>query len=96
MTHPQVRRVLDISTAHIRPQTSVMLSDEIEQSLGVSPVIAESLTFGWLVYVPEGPDHGFIPKELRDCFTLARSLDCDWVRLDPDGAIVDGLPIYDW
>jgi hypothetical protein len=37
-----------------------------------------------------------IPGEIETIWRLARSLDCDYVRLDADGPVDETLPTWDW
>jgi hypothetical protein len=92
-----VRRFLDISTAHLLPTTRHM----IEEKTVIGPIYDYPDGFGWLVYVPdpqrvaewEGPDP--IPADLIACFDKARELRCDYILFDCDAMELDGLPLYD-
>ncbi|MDE2563010.1 MAG: hypothetical protein KGL48_12265 [Sphingomonadales bacterium] len=81
--------LLALSTGHLREQTCNTWLHE-----------APLATFakgdhGWFVYVADDePDD--LPPDLRDCLTLARSLDCDWVMFDRDVEPIAELPVYTW
>lgn len=87
-----------ISTAH--------LSEEVGEAL--AGALSGSDFFGFMCMV--GPIGGMVylgdldlyaddpelPVCLRDCGAWANSKGHEWVRFDPDGDVVRGLPVYEW
>ena len=103
-TPDYVRKILDISTAHVSEETAGKLGDALQQWLETAPFIAYTKSrhndeYGWWVYVPSEPgremEPGF-PADLKTCMEHARSLGCDWIMFDRDGVTIDALPDYDW
>ena len=95
-TPSYVRRILDISTAHVSGRTAELIRCE---RLHAFAVIFEKGDYGWLVYVPSEPgneDHPDFPADLKAVMVFARKLDCDWIMFDRDGVILDELPAFDW
>lgn len=90
-----VRRFLDISTAHV---TSIVM----ERIRRVPGVIADTTPFGAWLWVPGDIDERLreepheIPRCVIDIWRLARSLGCDYVHLDRDAEVIPQLPAYDW
>lgn len=80
-------KYLDLSTSHLREDT-------------VNPphpgYLVASYTYGAFYYVPEEIDDENTPEELVAVLQLAKSLGCTLVRFDADGAVLDGLKVYDW
>jgi hypothetical protein len=95
MTPSYVRKVLDISTAHIKHSTASDMD-----TLGYDLVlIVETTSYGWMVYISEGEPPATILEKYPDlalCLKLAQHYDCDWLLLNRDGVIIDELPDYDW
>lgn len=84
----EITKMLTISTAHITEETNRLLCDgEVEAAY-------YALDGGWLV-LSYGPDDS-VPKDLEACLALAEENGCEWLRLDRDGQIVDGLEVFDW
>jgi|SRR5687767_15613501 len=102
---PAIMRVLDLSTAHLPPAYAT-------EGPGLAEgVNADTLTYGWLMYVPENPDEHAgdyadpadpddptegVPPEILTVQRYARSHGCDYVRFDPDGLTDPNLPTWDW
>ena len=85
----EISKMLTISTAHITEETDKLLRD------GEVDVCCFSLDdFGWLI-LSFGPDKD-IPEDLQACLTFANRHGCDWLRMDCDAPVVEGLVVYDW
>ena len=98
LTAPHVRKILDISTAHVSEATSWYLEEWAINGKGLA-IVYEKGEYGWLVHVPGEPSHEVedtFPADLRACMEHARSLDCDWIMFDRDGITIDALPSYEW
>lgn len=105
----EIQRTLALSTVHIREETSVKLFDsngslmqwkgELHSTVMLASVY-ELGEYGWLLHVLDDATTDDLRMEglsdLADIAELARSLGCDWIRLDRDGPTYDGLPTYDW
>jgi len=94
-----IRRILDLTTAHLTKRTADSLWDgECYASLAIEVGGAEPAFV--LLNVPpidEG-DEPFAdwPADLKAVALFARAHDCDFVKFDVDGLEVDGLPTYEW
>lgn len=92
---PYIRKVLDLSTAHLPERYGQTLS-------GVDGVVAHAYEYGWLLWVPNDPTESSeamddeVPPEILKIQLYARGLDCDYVLLDRDGDIDDNLPTWKW
>jgi hypothetical protein len=89
-----VRRFLDLSTAHLRPETrSLWMECFCAKSFPGTVLIGEH---GWMLHVPErNTDWDYrCGAELFAIFDKARSLSCDYVLFDADGSMIDGLPVF--
>jgi hypothetical protein len=90
-----IRTYLDLSTAHV--------TEEVMQGIkGVPGVIADLNPYGAWLWVPENVDQRIretddeIPPCVLDIWRHARSLGCDYLRLDCDGEVNEALPTYEW
>lgn len=93
-----VRRLLDLSTAHLPQKTCNYLS-EFEGVIAY-PKRTETADFGWWLWVPEDPqEHAstyHYPAAILTIQLYARSLGCDWVMFDRDADAIDELPRWEW
>ena len=90
-----IRKFLDLSTAHLKPDTLAMLSG---RSLETLPFAGGATSYGWFAYAHDenaGEGDDAIPDDLFACMQHARSLGCDYLHFDCDGEEVDGLPVFD-
>lgn len=90
-----VRRFLDLSTAHLPKHLGI---HGLSRQDGV---IADHLTYGWLMWVPPDPqahadEHPGLPPEVLTIQRYARTRGCDYVRFDADADKVGDLPAWDW
>lgn len=90
-----ITKMLTISTAHITEETATKLDLEANTDDMQLSVYLKA-DYGWLVYVNKDLDNRNIPDDLRKCLELAKANDCEWLCLDCDGEIVDGLDVYEW
>lgn len=96
-----VRKVLDISTAHLSPTTATHLQDVVDMELDFPVPIYDKRAVGFMVYVPPDPAEGMggnaeMPADLLTVLMYARSMHCDWVMFDRDGTVIEDLPEYEW
>ncbi len=95
------RAYLDLSTAHVRHETSKWLDGEITfRGIYARHAITHSPfeKYGWWVWVD--PDHDYssiiMPDELAHILNEARKLDCAWVLFDCDSPKSKQFPTFDW
>ncbi len=94
-TPAYIRRILDISTAHVTAETARMLED----GEAGPTTLQHPRGFGFLVYVPSDPDEPLdenIPDDLKTVMLHAREYNCDWIMFDRDGMVINDLPEFDW
>lgn len=86
-----VRKFLDISTAHLKPQTMELINQYL---MSDNTLIGH---YGAMVHVPSEPDrnpnHAACP-EILPILEMARTMDCDYVFFDADADIIEGLPDF--
>lgn len=84
-----------LSTAHLTPEHGADLGGE-------EAIIADRLTFGWRMWVPEDIDdtsaavEGDAPEYLIKIQRAARARGCDWVIFDADGPTWPDFKEYRW
>jgi hypothetical protein len=95
-----ILQYLDVSTSHVTRDTMQLLSWGT-LPLGMPAMTVASYEYGAFVSVPEelalaSPEGQALPADLLEVLQAARTLGCDVVRLDADGAQMDALPTYLW
>ena len=100
MSNPAyIRKILDISTAHVSENTSILLNEWAISCFVRPAIVYDKKDYGWLVYVPSEPGKETepdFPEDLRSCIELARSHGCDWIMFDCDSTTIDELNVYEW
>lgn len=91
-----VRKVLDISTAHLPSETADMIDSDLFPK---RPAMARAE--GWLFSTPAAEDfkeesNKWPCEAFRLVMQRAILLGCDWVLFDRDGLLIEDLPIFDW
>ena len=99
-TKMEITKMLTISTAHISRDTARKLSDRA-YCQQMDTAVFEKDRYGWWVYcnsVLEDDLGGreWVPDDLWRCMELANKNSCEWLCLDSDAQIIEGLPVYDW
>ncbi|SDR45251.1 hypothetical protein [Pseudovibrio sp. Tun.PSC04-5.I4] len=88
-----VLSVLDLSTAHLSPQTLAMLSEKTPETF---PLYGGNLMNGLFVSACRDYDYNDkkLPIDLLGCLTAAWAQDCSHILFDCDGPIDECLFIY--
>ena len=100
----EIAKMLTISTAHIRKETAEFIDKVCEDNnlsnLGVYNKTAKYIGsiehYGWFIYCNVDLPDLNVPKDLLKVMCFARDNNCDWLCLDRDGEIIDGLDEYEW
>ena len=99
----EITTLLTVSTQHITPDDNTMLLAGREPPVGSWFPLGDGN--GYLCHVaPDTPtalDNGVCltdgwSSEVCALQVFAESKGCEYIRLDPDGPVVPGLPVYDW
>lgn len=91
-TTPTVEfKMLDVSTAHLSPQTRQRL-----ETFDVEGVLFYPKgPWGWFVNVPAREDGLVVgeevPTDLKACIQFAQTLEKEWIMFDCDGTIIQDL-----
>lgn len=94
MAARSIYKMLDLSTAHLNPESVEALERHVEPDSPIT-VIGES-EYGWIVYVSEPDLVKEMPAVLAAILEDARRHGCDYVRFDRDGPVEDDLPTFEW
>jgi len=90
-----VRKFLDISTAHLPKKTA----EQIDAGKFPKPP-AYTNEYGWVFHVPETVqelyDQNVICVRFTNIMALAIYAECDYVMFDRDAEIVEWLPSFEW
>lgn len=100
----EIKKMLTISSEHIKPGTAELLQKWTDwDACGSEPdgvVVYPKEKFGWFVYfLYEEINPNKIPEDLAACFELAKANGCEILCLDGDAEPLSGLlPSYleDW
>lgn len=97
-----VRKILVASTAHVSEETRDWLDEQGRLAAthkgGRRPWPALPIMtgiYGWQFYAQEEFDEA-LPAEVKALMTFARAEGADWVELDADGDMIEGLPTWEW
>lgn len=97
-TNLETHQILTVSTKHITLDENNELNIAARDSSGVM-----AGSYGFLVFVPSKPPPYDVtpvkgpPSEgFKACLQLARDNGCDYLMLDSDGPVIEGIPEYDW
>lgn len=92
-------KMLDVSSSHVTHTTAVHLPhNKFNSVLTVQKWFDE----GWIISVPDKEDmlHPMIifggHRALAAVLLHAQKLGCEYIKLDADGDIIDGLETYNW
>ena len=93
-----ITKMLTISTGHIKESTYKLL-ENFDNNLFDFPAFWPKEDYGWFIYVGNIlPIESYCdtPDDLKDCMRKAWENDCEWLCLDCDAMVYEGLPTYDW
>lgn len=96
MNELETRKLLVLSTAHLRPETSRRLT---EKQVERWPVFGAELEFGFFIHAPSEDVGGEIKafaEELWICLAFAENRGFDYVLFDRDAETIDDLAAFDW
>ena len=109
MSQLEIYRTLVLSTGHVSAETARILNNDKPRKDGLGKCqidghVADWGEYGWVVYcggntvpqVDNDTELMLLPEDLHRCLMFARDHDCQFVRFDCDGPLVDGLPEFDW
>jgi len=83
---------LELSTAHLTPDTASRLDNEPPHAW---PVSGGATAYGFFIYAHDQND-GLIPEDLWLCCETARQQGCSYLLFDRDADVLPGLPVHDW
>jgi len=108
MSKPEITTVLTLSTSHITGQDNGLLEGGVDPMVGTwFPLryLGENDGVGYMVHVaPEDiedsdkeglKDMGY-SSAITGIQEYAKSHGCDYIRLDPDGPVVEELDSFEW
>jgi len=95
-------KLLDISTAHITREDDIFLKLEARTPVSF-PGSVHEVDHGFFIWLcgQEISTEGFvwedaISEAFKKIIELAVDLNIEYIRLDSDGKVYDGLEIFDW
>lgn len=98
-----VKRLLDVSTAHIPRHTALALGERepIEDAALYSSWSYDRWAgYGWILWVGELAEYPDVMRTqhstLVELLDWARQEGADYLKLDCDAPVVTGLPTFDW
>lgn len=94
-----IMSMMEISTAHIKEQTSLFLNDE-DRINDVGMIVYKKEDCGWFIWISGKLERDYgnkeIPEDLWECMVYAWESNCDWLVLDHDGEVDEYLETYEW
>lgn len=99
----EITKMLTISTAHIRKETTKFI-DKVCKNNDLSRLIIYDKTahydgcteqYGWFIYCNVDLEDLDVPEDLLKLIKFTKNNNCDWLCLDRDAEIVDGLDFYE-
>jgi hypothetical protein len=112
MNKPFIRKVLDISTAHITETDNEVLRGKFVSGFYIlaTPIACDPIDGGFYVYLGLGndaqevindlcsiPDDGpKLSSAFMSILNWAKNLECDIIKFDCDGTIYDDLTQFKW
>jgi len=93
MNELEISKMLTCSTAHLSLDTAHALNEQQEEGLPIS----YNFDYGWLVWAVSRESDSFDPErhpELTALLDFALFYDCEWVKIDRDGLVIEELPTF--
>lgn len=96
----EVTSIVTLSTAHLKPETRILLDDEPEANLFGLTVYPKA-GFGWFIAVDDTALKAMNENvvcdfmDLYTCLNFANAKNCGWLCFDCDADVVAGLAFYD-
>lgn len=87
----QIETIYTVSTAHITKETAEWLDTDPEDL-----VVYRKEDYGWFIAVGGIDDLIGIPGDLVFLIGAAIGADCDWLQIDRDVKVTDGLLTFEW
>ena len=86
---PLLEQMLVVSTAHLVDE------DEMDRH---PMAYALSAAGGWLLVVDSSMAGYYenLGDGARQCIALAQEQGCEFIRFDPNGPVMEGIPTYEW
>ena len=93
-SQPTTFTMLDLSTAHLKPETRTLLTQDLVDGALIYP----KGPWGCFVHVPTDDDGLTIgdelPADLKACIQYAQRHQQNWLMLDNDGTVASDLAVY--
>jgi hypothetical protein len=97
MSKLEISKMLTVSTEHITEDTTNFIDDESVDTETNQLIVYKEDEYGWFIYTGfDIEEVKSIPEDLKKLIKFAKGNDCDWLRIDRDGRLVNGLPTYNW
>jgi len=95
-----VWKYLDISTAHLPMNLRSSLTEENLEDIRWRGPVLHAYRYGWVMPVcreqdAEHTEEARYATPFRDIIAFARKHECSMVRIDADGVVTPGLPVYE-
>lgn len=100
----EITQMITISTAHIAEKTAGELYGITHRHPGYLPEVVkfptvyEKFPYGYFFYLSEDIDDlkDEMPPDLWACCEFATEHGCNWLCIDADGPVMEGLKTYEW
>lgn len=99
----EITKMLTISTAHVKKESAKFI-DNVCKNNALSNLIVYDKTahygvlseeYGWFIYCNVDLEDLNVPEDLLKLIKFTKNNHCDWLCLDRDAEIVDGLDFYE-
>lgn len=94
----EIHKLMVLSTAHITQEDDALLMEQ-DKSAEEIGVYADAIDHGYLItlgIVNVGVTDNVRTQSLIPIVTKAVAMGAKYIRLDPDGPIIEGLQRYNW
>lgn len=96
------RRMAQISTAHVSRETAASLDAAFQNKSGI---LWDELSYtswgdyGWLFYtgcMPDDGEYATLFPDLKQLFLTMHIQGVEYLMLDCDASVIEGLPTWEW